>query len=564
MMISLHSKILSVLSVLVVSFVHCATSMDFFPLPESKTGWRKNTDMEKIERFGVFEESFSVSGDYPDSYPDVEATAAFIRPDGSEWSIPLFRDGKRTWVFRISPDAVGAWSFKIRSSDPGLDEISGGFACMDSSLHGGIKPMDGFAYHFQYQDGTPLWFMGDTGWRSFANNIEKKLNRDSVCHYIDVRSEQGFNYIHVDMMSGGGIDSGQSVFYDIAEETTNPAFFREVDYRIQYMNYRGITCGIVLAWPRGTPSWAGFSSPDACVRYARYVASRYSAYNVVFIVAGEWDLGGDESRKGLFQAVGREIMRCDPHNRMRGIHAGRKGTVEEFAEDDWMSFGDYQQIYNAPNGREATADERKALRASLLNTRTHNKPVVNSEYAYYLRQMGSDHSYHRKPIDGTDKPHSHTRSSFRRASWVLAMAGGYFVTGFGTTYYGGWRDLGSFDVDAPKNDEAEADLTHIKEFFTTLEWWKLKPLESTMDENGVGHCYRLSHPGNTHVVYTEGTTSVTVDLMDSSSCDYSVRRFDPRIGEYTELPDCSSSGPVRLPAPNADDWVFLIEREVSR
>ncbi len=56
---------------------------------------------------------------------------------------------------------------------------------MDSPLHGGIMPMDGFDYHFQYQDGTPLWFMGDTGWRSFANNTEKKLNRDTVCHYID-------------------------------------------------------------------------------------------------------------------------------------------------------------------------------------------------------------------------------------------------------------------------------------------------------------------------------------------------------------------------------------------
>ena len=139
---------------------------------------------------------------------------------------------------------AGKWSFKISSSDPGLDGTSGEFQCVDSQLHGGITPMDGFPYHFQHQDGTPFWFMGDTGWRSFADNAEKKLNRDTVCHYIDVRSKQGFSYIHVDMMSGGGIDGGQPVFHDMSEEIISPAFFEEVDYRIQHMNSRGITCGI--------------------------------------------------------------------------------------------------------------------------------------------------------------------------------------------------------------------------------------------------------------------------------------------------------------------------------
>ena len=57
----LHSRLLSLLSILVVSFVHCADSMDYVPLPESKTGWHKNINMEKIERFGVFEKSFSLT-----------------------------------------------------------------------------------------------------------------------------------------------------------------------------------------------------------------------------------------------------------------------------------------------------------------------------------------------------------------------------------------------------------------------------------------------------------------------------------------------------------------------
>ena len=114
------------------------------------------------------------------------------------------------------------------------------------------------------------------------------------------------------------------------------------------------------------------------------------------------------------------------------------------------------------------------MRAHLLKPKVHGRPVVNAEFAYYLRDMSTDRNYWQRDVPGTDKEHSHTRESFRRAAWALAMAGGYFVAGFGTTYYGGWREAGPFDVDAPKNDVGEADLTNIRKFFTGLKWWTLQ------------------------------------------------------------------------------------------
>jgi len=71
------------------------------------------------------------------------------------------------------------------------------------------------------------------------------------------------------------------------------------------------------------------------------------------------------------------------------------------------------------------------------------------------------------------------------------MAGGYFVTGFGLTYFGGWRDTGIFDVDDPKYDEAEEDLTSIKDFFTNLEWWKLNPADCLVSVARSGEAGRL-------------------------------------------------------------------------
>jgi len=167
----------------------------------------------------------------------------------------------------------------------------------------------------------------------------------------------------------------------------------------------------------------------------------------------------------LFRAVGVEIRRTDPHGRMIGIHPGPGPYIssQEFSTEDWMSFGDYAQAYFAPSREEATDANRDDLRKFILAARKYRKPVVDAEYAYYLRDQD---------FDGiVDKPNSHTRDSFRRASWVIPMGGGYFVTGFGTTYFGGRREVGPFLVDNPRHTEAIADLDRLHRFFDEKCIW---------------------------------------------------------------------------------------------
>lgn len=509
--------------------------------------------LSRVPRFGIFELSLQSSGSYTNPYTEVEASATLRGPCGGSRSIPLFYDGDTTWRLRFSPDTVGLWHYEIRSSEPGLAGRAGQFECMPSHEHGGIQPMVGFPYHFAYQDGTRLWFMGDTQWRGFATEPEKGMNREAFFHYVDVRSRQSFNYIHVDVMGGAGLLSKEPVFLSFADEVVNPAFFQEVDRRLQYMNARGVTAGLVLAWHRGPVAWDAFPSEAACQRYARYMVARYSAFNVVFIVSGEWDQI-NPWKKPLFHLIGNEVMACDPHGRMRGIHPCKRWSVAEFATAPWMSFGDYQQLYEASHREDATSANRRALHYALLGSRIYGKPVVNAEYAYYLRQTGPE---------SVNKPHSHTRDSFRRATWVLAMAGGYFVTGFGTTYFGGWRDLGPFDVDAPKNDDAEADIGHLRKLFTSVNWWELEPANYLVNwGGGAGYAYCLAKTGDTYVVYCEGSQRLTLslDLEDqraASSCI--VQRYDPRSGDYSQVPTEASADGLQLPMPDTQDWAFVVK-----
>ncbi|MFH1378061.1 MAG: DUF4038 domain-containing protein [Planctomycetota bacterium] len=484
-----------------------------------------------VEQYAVFEASFTHTGSYSNPYSGVStATVTLVSPSSVQKTIPLFWDGGSTWKLRFSPDQAGTWTYSTSSTDAGLNNKTGSFICVASSLPGGIQAMTDHPYHFQTRSGEPFFFFGDTGWSMFGSNVSENLNHATVIHYIDTRAAQGFNYIHTNVMMTSGNEGGLS-FNSVSSETLNPAFFQEVDSRLQYANSKGITVGFMLAWANGDPSWDDFSNDAARLRYARYCVARYSAHNVLFIVSGEWNETGTKS---MYQSIGTEIMNTDPHDRLIGIHS--TGSVEEFATDSWMSFGDYQQIYSS-------------LHSKILSSRDHNKQVVNSEYAYYLRDQDGD---------GTvDKPNSATLKAIRDASWDIVMAGGYFVTGWGTTYYGGTRDPGPFNVDDPRNDDWEEDVQHIQTLFESLDFWTLNPNDSLLAGSGTRYC--LADTGRLYVAYVRGnsgTNSLSLNAMVSGA--YSVSLFNPRTGAFAVQPSYAGLGPITLDPPDSDDWVFIV------
>ncbi len=492
----------------------------------------------EVDTYDIFETTISHSGNYQNPYTEVEATATIQSPDREITRIPLFWNGGNRWTFRYSPAKEGTWNWSVKSNDPGLNKAEGDFRVLPSTNKGGIRVRSQYPHHFEYQDGTPYWLMGDTLWNAFNINTAENLTRESVQRYIDVRADQGFNYIHSNLITIPRNEGGQA-FEDFEVEIINPAFWQEVDTRLEYINQNGITAMLMLAWAEDdrVGDWAGFANDEARLRYARYIVGRYSAYNVAFNVAGEWNEYGS---KQMYQKIAEEIVKHDPHNRLIAIHPGETSfTVEEFATEDWMAFGDYQQNY-------------RRLHQRIIDARDHDKPVVNSEYAYYLRDSNSDGK--------VDKPNSRTLEEIRHATWDIAMAGGYFVTGWGNTYFGGTRDPGTFDVDTPQNDDWEAEVQHVAKLFNDLEWWKLKPDDELLQ--GRGEYYLLTEPGQQYVAYIRNTTKpLSLDLGEAGNLTYQVRLYNPRSGGYRELSEVpQQENTMTLAPPDRQDWVFVITR----
>jgi hypothetical protein len=258
-----------------------------------------------------------------------------------------------------------------------------------------------------------------------------------------------------------------------------------------------------------------------------------------------------------FTEIGAALGKADIHDRMIGIHPmTRQGSVREFNDTEWMSFGDYQQNY-------------RDLHSRLLASLRFDKPVVNSEYGYYLRDQNGD---------GTpDKDNSTSLESIRHASWDIVMAGGYLVTGFGTTYFGGNRDPGPFNVEAVQNDAWEEQIGLIQRCFTGLNWWTLEPHDEWItgttprgqDGKQLGRIappavtyWLLAEPSRRFLAYARGLSEpLTLTLGPQAGGTYRARLMNPRTGEIRPL-----GGEQELDTtfdwtpPDSSDWVLHLTR----
>ncbi len=495
-----------------------------------------------VERFAVFELVLSTNKTYENPYQQVSVQATFLCPNGSK-TIPGFWDGGNTWRIRFSPDIIGDWTFSTTSNDPDLI-TNGGFTCVSSTRKGGIMAMGQHPLHFQYQDGTPFWWFGETCWAAFSSNVSEALNSQTFQEYIDVRAGQGFNYLHGDLLFGA--NEGGAPFVGGVGNQVNPSFWQEVDRRVQYMNNKSMTVGLVLAWKYDdedtSSNWIDFSDQQSRKNYCQYIAARYSAYNGVWILSGEYDEAPslDPNSDAEWRELAYAVRDNDPHDRMMAIHGTE--LVENFADENWMSFGDYMQ-YDGD------------LHSGILDARDHAKPVVNAE----------DNGYFLEDKDGDGVPDSkygNNLEDFRHALWDIAMAGGYFVTGFQSTYLGGMCDPGTFNVNDSKNDPAEDQISNIITFFSAVKWWEFLPSDSLVTGPGIHYC--LSDFVGSYLVYVRGTTNtVQLNLVEVTTHEYAICCFDPRTGSWTDLPVQVSSTAVQLTTLDDQDWAFVIQKRPS-
>jgi len=127
----------------------------------------------------VQEWGFTSGKAYADPFNQVELDVIFADPQGQEHRMPTFWAGDQTWRVRFSAAKTGKYTFRTVANDPSnpdlhdqRGEIVVSEYTKDNAVlkHGPLRVAPDHL-HFEHEDGTPFFWLGDTWWMGLCQRL---------------------------------------------------------------------------------------------------------------------------------------------------------------------------------------------------------------------------------------------------------------------------------------------------------------------------------------------------------------------------------------------------------
>jgi hypothetical protein len=487
---------------------------------------------ENIKPWEVFELTLNSGRSLSDPYKESliqgkppYVAAKFVCSEGKlpgrEFVIPGFWDGQKVWKIRFAPPSSGKWKYITASYDRKMNGIKGELVVSDwtdeelyenPGRRGFLKVNDKNerkGRYFTYYDGTPFLWIGDTWW-DWTN---RRIKFESFRKLVDTRAEQGFNIGQL-FFAGNGWGRESSLL-DSTYQHPDIGQIRKVEEMIRYANSKGITVWIHAWWSReGINVSIG---EENIIRWWRYVIDRLQAYNVIWVLAGEYNMynhGGFPVE--FWNSVGKIIKDEDPYIRIVSAHptppmwdggadAPQWSTAEAIHNQQWI---DYNQ---SQTGHARWCNEITPEIIARAYSMKPAKPVVVTEPWYEF-------------IEGNP-----AAMDIRFGAWSAIMSGAA-----GHSYGGGhiWRvhlperptEVGAWPMDTSLTTNTmlypgAVSVGFMGKYLRKLEWWKLEPHPEVISENPSYYC--LAVPGKEYIIYLRYGGSVKVDLRDYPGISFS-------------------------------------------
>lgn len=523
--------------------------------------------MNQFERLPMFfERTVQSSRSYADPYRDVDVKVELTSPSGRVRVIDAFWEGGSTWRFRVTSTEVGEWRFRVFSPQAHDDFRHGGEGRFLIRPYAGPNPLyahgpvrvseDGT--HFVHEDGTKFFWLADTAW-----NGALKARLSDWLHYLEVRQNQGFSVIQCVLTHWRAFPAdmhGETALGREPEARINPAFFRRLDEKVAAIASKGLVPALVILWA-ASPFDPGHYLPESeAIRLARYIVARYDAYRPVWFLGGDGPYDRDVER---WKRIGRATFDGDPDRKLVTLHPyGLCWTGDAFRDEPWFDFIGYQSSHK---GTPETAAWLVSGPPAAGWNREPMKPVVNLEPCY--------EAHNARPRTRTWTPQE-VRFALYTSLLVSPTAG---VT-YGHHGVWPWNEYAEEPIAhrgsgiAPPwyeclHSEGARSVSHLKAFFSSLPWWKLRPYPQGVDDPA-----RDTDPERAATCAVADDRSFGVAYFPAGSrarltCGaiwtaVTMRWFNPRTGEWS-APEGAAAGPIE-PVDRENDWALLIKPEEAR
>jgi hypothetical protein len=410
--------------------------------------------------------------------------------------------------------------------------------------------------YFTYSDGTPCLWIGDTWW-DWTNS---KIKFESLKKLVDTRVEQGFNIGQL-FFAGNGWGRESSL---LNPEYNMPDLeqIRKIEKMISYANSKGITLWIHPWWSRESIDKS--IGEENMVRWWRYVVDRLHAYNVIWVLAGEYNMnnyGGFPL--SFWNRLGETVKAEDPYRRIVSAHptppmweggadAPQWSTAEAVHSQSWI---DYNQCQT---GHARWCNELTPEIITRAYSMTPAKPIVVTEPWYEF-------------IEGNP-----TAMDIRFGAWSAMMSGAA-----GHSYGGGhiWLahlperpvEVGDWLMDTNLNTNTmlypgAVSVGFMGKYLRNINWWKLEPHPEFVIDNPSKYC--LAIPGSEYLFYMRYGGSMKIDLGKYPGKNFTFRWTD-LVNSKESVKGTVTGGktveikcPEDFPAvPDFRDWLLYLKAE---
>lgn len=259
--------------------------------------------------------------------------------------------------------------------------------------HGRLQVSDNSRY-LQHTDGTPFFWLGDTGWL-----LPEKLNRDEAAYYLEHCKQAGFNVVQVQTINGvpamnfyGQSSHPHGYDFDRIDRPDNYGYWNHMDYIIETAEQKGIYIGMVCIW--GGLVKGGLMNEEQAKAYGTFLAERYKNHpNIVWIIGG--DTYGNLKTE-VWNTLATTIKSIDPNHLMTFHPFGRTLSATWFNNAAWLDFNMFQSGHRRygqskdyansllPAGRE----EDNWRYVELSHSMKPMRPVIDGEPSYEAIPQG--------------------------------------------------------------------------------------------------------------------------------------------------------------------------------
>ena len=528
---------------------------------------------ERAATTGVATEWSYVSGkQYSDPFNQVDLDAVITLPSGGEERVPGFWAGDSTWRVRYAPPVSGLYRIRSVCSDPKNRDLH------DQSLTLNVQPYSGNnphykhgvlkvgadQRHFQHADGTPFFWLGDTWWMALCKRLSwpdgfETLTADRV--------HKGFTMVQIvaglypDMEPFDERGANESGFpWDRDYTRINPAYFDTADVRIQHLADHGLAACIVGFWGYFIPRMG----VEKVKKHWRYLVARWSAYPVVWCLAGEGTMPyylsktpeqDAETQKHGLTELARYVRSIDPHHHPITIHPSSSARL---CVDD-PAVLDFDMLQTGHDDRQSAPNTIETINRSLAAS--PKMPVLVGEVCYEGIQEAS-----RQEVE---------RYMFWAA--LLSGAGGhtYGANGiwqvntrekpYGLSPHGHSWGGPAWDIAAQLPGSGQLGLA--KALLTRYSWWKLETqpdlITPRWSKENYWSPFAAQIPGEAALAFIPAFNGGG-SFHNLKAGSYRAFFFNPTDGTETEIgvitPDAGGSWKI-AEVPIFQDWVVVLENK---